>query len=260
MRELFDNIEAEAVRDPMRVASQSMKPRLPKRFYKAVDVVEEEGGFVIQLDGKNIKTPSKAVVQVANEPTARLLAAEWQAQDENIDPTTMPITRLVNTAIDGVAIDLQAVKEDIIRFAGSDLLCYRAEGPHGLLAKQQLHWDPLIDWAQSVLSARFVLTEGIIHIAQPAEAMAAFGAHVGMIDQPLQLASVHSLTSLTGSAIIAMALWKEGIALDEAWGAAHVDEDWQASQWGEDNEAQALRTSRKRDFDAAVKLLDALKL
>jgi len=258
MRELFDNIEAEAVRDPMRVASQSMKPKLPKRFYKTVDVIEEEGGFVVRLDGKSVRTPAKTTVRVANKPTALLLAGEWQSQEEYIDPTTMPMTRLVNTAIDGVATDMQAVKEDIIRFAGSDLLCYRADGPQGLQAMQQECWDPLIDWAQSALGARFVLTEGIIHVAQPIEAMAAFGAHVGMIDQPVKLAAIHSLTSISGSAIIAMALFKEGIAVEEAWVAAHVDEDWQASQWGEDSEAQAFRTARKHEFDAAVKMLEAL--
>lgn len=259
MRELFDNIEAEAVRDPMRVASQSMKPKLPKRFYKTVDVIEEEGGFVVRLDGKSVRTPVRTPVRVANEPTALLLAGEWQAQEEHIDPTTMPMTRLVNTAIDGVATDMQAVKEDIIRFAGSDLLCYRADGPQGLQAMQLEHWDPLIDWAQSALGARFVLTEGIIHVAQPPETISAYSAHVGMIDQPVQLASVHSLTSLSGSAIIAMALFKGSVDADEAWTATHVDENWQASQWGEDSEAQALRAARKREFDAAVEMLEALK-
>lgn len=259
MRELFDNIEAEAVRDPMRVASQSMKPKLPKRFYKTVDVIEEAGGFIVRLDGKSVRTPAKTPVRVANEPTALLLVSEWQAQEEHIDPTTMPMTRLVNTAIDGVATDMQAVKEDIIRFAGSDLLCYRADGPQGLQAMQQEHWDPLIDWAQSALGARFVLTEGIIHVAQPPETISAYSAHVGMIDQPVQLASVHSLTSLSGSAIIAMALFKGSVDADEAWTATHVDEDWQASQWGEDSEAQALRAARKREFDAAVEMLEALK-
>lgn len=259
MRELFDNIEAEAVRDPMRVASQSMKPKLPKRFYKTVDVIEEAGGFIVRLDGKSVRTPAKTPVRVANEPTALLLVSEWQAQEEHIDPTTMPMTRLVNTAIDGVATDMQAVKEDIIRFAGSDLLCYRADGPQGLQAMQLEHWDPLIDWAQSALGARFVLTEGIIHVAQPPETISAYSAHVGMIDQPVQLASVHSLTSLSGSAIIAMALFKGSVDADEAWTATHVDEDWQASQWGEDSEAQALRAARKREFDAAVEMLEALK-
>lgn len=259
MRELFDNIEAEAVRDPMRVASQSMKPKLPKRFYKTVDVIEEAGGFIVRLDGKSVRTPAKTPVRVANEPTALLLVSEWQAQEEHIDPTTMPMTRLVNTAIDGVATDMQAVKEDIIRFAGSDLLCYRADGPQGLQAMQLEHWDPLIDWAQSALGARFVLTEGIIHVAQPPETISAYSAHVGMIDQPVQLASVHSLTSLSGSAIIAMALFKGSVDSGEAWTATHVDEDWQASQWGEDSEAQALRAARKREFDAAVEMLEALK-
>jgi chaperone required for assembly of F1-ATPase len=260
MREMFENIETDAVRDPMRVAALSMKPKLPKRFYKTVEAQKEENGFCVLLDGKPVKTPARKTVLVAKQAAARLLVDEWSTQQEHIDPATMPVTRLVNTAIDGVSVDMQAVKEDIIRFAGSDLLCYRVESPQGLLQQQRIYWDPLIDWAQSALNARFVLTEGIVHVAQSAEAMAAFGTHVGMIDQPDQLASIHSLTSLTGSAIIAMALFKGGADPKDAWSAACVDEDWQLSQWGEDSEALALREARKREFDAAVNLLKCLNM
>ncbi len=259
MRDMLENIEAEAVRDPMKVAAQSMKKQRPKRFYKKVDVVEEEGSFLLHLDGRTVKTPTRQVVRVKTESTARVLAAEWQAQQEFIDPMSMPVTRLVNTAIDGVAKDMQVVKEDVIRFAGSDLLCYRAEGPKELIENQMRQWDPVLDWAQSALNARFVVAEGVIHVAQPVETIAAFGTHVGLVDDALQLAALHSITALTGSAIIAMAVYKEALEPEEGWRAAHVDEDWQISQWGEDDEARSLRNAKKEEFDAAVQVLKALR-
>ncbi len=255
MRETFENIELEAVKDPMKVAAASMRDVLPKRFYQKVEVEEGAGAFSVKLDGRAVKTPSRNPFLLPSRQVAQIAAAEWDAQEERIDPTSMPLTRLANTAIDGVARDMQAVKEDIIRFASSDLICYRADQPQGLVMLQQRHWDPLIDWAAGTLSARFILAEGIIHVAQPAEAMAAFGVYVGAIDDAMVLASVHTLTSITGSAVIGMAVWKEFIDADAAWLAAHVDEDWQISQWGEDFEAVQRRNVRRAELDASVSLL-----
>jgi chaperone required for assembly of F1-ATPase len=183
--------------------------------------------------------------------TAEKTAAEWDAQAETIDPATMPLTRLANTAIDGIAQDTQAVAEDVLRFAGTDLICYRAGGPERLVERQSEEWDPVLDWAQAELAARFVLAEGVMHVAQPRETLAAFGAALKAFTQPLDLAALHLATSLTGSALIAMALAKGALAPDEAWEKAHLDENWNAELWGEDYEAAKRRESRRRDFDAA---------
>lgn len=258
MRETLDQISADAVKDPMQVATQSRRSQLPKRFYKQASVVELDGEFTIHLDGRPVRTPSRSILKTTNRRVADMLADEWQAQQEVIDPLTMPVTRLINTAIDGVAADIQAVKEDIVRFAGSDLLCYRAESPDSLVALQNKHWDPLIDWAAIALNAKFVATAGIVHVAQSPETMAAVNVHVGSIDGAEVLTALHSLTSLAGSAIIALAVLHGESDIADAWLAAHVDEDWQISQWGEDSEAKALRKLRQRDFDAASRLIAAL--
>src|SRR5690606_13634213 len=140
---------------------QQLKPQLPKRFYKDAAVVEADGGFTVQLDGKPIRTPGKALLTAPSRAAAQLIADEFSAQGEHIDPMSMPVLRLVNTAIDGVAADSQAVLEDVMRFSSSDLLCYRVEGPQSLVQRQIEAWDPVLDWAHATLGARFFLAEGV---------------------------------------------------------------------------------------------------
>jgi chaperone required for assembly of F1-ATPase len=193
------------------------------------------------------------------EKAATLVADEFAAQGEVIDPVTMPVMRLVNTAVDGVATDPQAVLEDVLRFASSDLLCYRADAPQGLVDRQNKHWDPVLDWAQSKLGARFNLAEGVIHVEQPRETIAVLGSHLAQRAEPMRLAAIHVMTSLTGSALLALAVDFGEIDGEEAWTAGHVDEDWQIEHWGQDAEAVARRSARKRDMMAAVNLLEALK-
>ncbi|TIS85231.1 MAG: ATPase, partial [Mesorhizobium sp.] len=190
---------------------------------------------------------------------ATLVAGEFAEQGETINPVTMPVMRLVNTAIDGVASDPQAVLEDILRFASSDLLCYRADAPQGLVERQNEQWDPVIDWARASLGVRFNLAEGIIHVEQPRETIAVLGSRLAQRAQPLRLAAIHVMTSLTGSALLALAVDFGELDGEEAWAAGHVDEDWQIAQWGQDAEAVARRTARKRDMMAAVSLLEALQ-
>ena len=243
---------------PTRVSEPSRKSQLPKRFYKDVAVVEEDGLHLVKLDERPVKTPGKAPLGSSSKDIADLMASEWHRQEEVIDPMTMPVTRLANTAIDGVATDLQVVQEDIVRFASSDMLCYRSDGPSGLDDLHRKHWDPLIDWAHVALGARFSLAQGIVFVEQPAEAMTAFNGHVGQINDPLALAACHLVTTLTGSAIIAMAVYKGEIDLEEAWNIAHVDEDWNISQWGEDEEAKERRAARYVDMKAAYACITAL--
>jgi len=262
MRDILNDLEAGkqlSDPDPVRRAQIQMKTHLPKRFYKAVSIAPVEDGFAVRLDGKPVRTPGKALLALPTEKAASLVAEEFAAQGETINPVTMPVLRLVNTAIDGVASDPQAVLEDILRFASSDLLCYRADAPQGLVDRQNQHWDPLIDWARGTLGARFNLAEGIIHVEQPRESIAVLGIHLAQRAEPLRLAAIHVMTSLTGSALLALAVDYGALDGEAAWAAGHVDEDWQVEHWGQDAEAVSRRAARKRDMMAAVSLLDALK-
>ena len=261
MRDILNDLEAGKLLsdpDPVRRAQIQMRTPLPKRFYAAVSVEPDGDAFGVRLDGKPVRTPGKALLALPSEAAARIVAGEFEAQEKVIDPVTMPTLRLVNTAIDGVAVDPQAVLEDILRFASSDLLCYRADAPQGLVDRQNEHWDPVLDWTRSELGARFNLAEGVIHIEQPRESIAVLGAHLARRADPLRLAALHVMTSLTGSALLALAVEAGALDIEAAWLAAHVDEDWQAEQWGQDAEAVARRTQRKRDMMAAAGLLAAL--
>jgi chaperone required for assembly of F1-ATPase len=261
MRDLLNDLDAQKYLsdpDPIRRAQSQMKRELPKRFYKDVAAAPAETGFVVHLDSKPVRTPGKALLTLPTERSAALVVAEFSAQDERIDPSTMPIYRLVNTAIDGVAADPAAVRGDIAKFASSDLLCYRADAPAGLVERQAKAWDPVLDWVYRALGARLMLAEGVVHVEQPRNAMDAVEAHLALRQEPLRLAAMHLMTTLTGSALLAMAVEAGEIDAEAAWAAAHVDEDWQAEQWGQDPEAMARRAYRKRDMMAAAQLLEAI--
>jgi chaperone required for assembly of F1-ATPase len=263
MRDILNDLEAGPVLsdpDPVRRAQLQMRNPQPKRFYKDVTVAEGGGGFTVQLDGRPVKTPGKALLVLPTEAAAGLVAKEFAAQGETLDLASMPVYRLVNTAIDGVANDTQAVVEDILRFSSSDLLCYRADGPETLVRRQNEAWDPVLDWARAALGARFLLAEGVIHVEQPREAIAAIGVHVNQRAEPLRLAALHVMTSLTGSALLALAVDSGELDAETAWNAAHVDEDFQAEHWGQDAEALARRANRKRDMMAAAELIEAIRV
>lgn len=230
------------------------KPRLPKRFYKDVSVLDEGGLSAIALDGRPVRTPGKARLAVPSLALAQAIAEEWRAQGSEIDPRTMPLTKLANSAIDGVTGHEAAVIDDILAYAGTDLLCYRAEGPEGLIALQSAHWDPVVAWAKEGLGAPFNLACGIVHVAQPEGTLAALRKKFEELDV-FELAALHVMTTLTGSALLPLSLAEGVLSPEAAWEAAHVDEDWQARLWGEDAEAKARRTNRKRDFDAAARVL-----
>ena len=263
MRDLLNDLDAGnylSDPDPVRRAQLQMRTPLPKRFYKDVAVAPAEERFAVHLDGKPVRTPAKAPLTLPTEAAARLVADEFAAQGEHLDLVSMPVMRLANTALDGVAADPQAVLEDVLRFASSDLLCYRAGEPEGLVARQSEAWDPVIDWARAALGARLVLAEGVMHVEQPREAIAAIGVHLSQRAEPFRLAALHVMTSLTGSALLALAVDFEEMTAEEAWSAAHVDEDWQEEHWGKDSEAVARRSARRRDMFAASALLQALKV
>ncbi|MBX4954397.1 ATP12 family chaperone protein [Rhizobium lentis] len=259
MRDLLNDLsEGLSHPDPIRRAQIQMKKPLPKRFYTEVAVAEHEGSFAITLDGKSVRTPARQVLAVPTEALARLVAAEWRGQGKEIDPATMPVTRLVNTALDGVATNTQAIFEDILRFSSSDLLCYRADGPELLVERQRERWDPIIDWAANDLGARFILVEGVMHHEQPREATAAFAVTLARHQSPMALAALHTITTLTGSAILALAFAEGRVTLEETWSLAHLDEDWTIEHWGRDEEAEERRAKRFADFKAAVDVFFAL--
>ncbi|MDF2619511.1 MAG: ATPase [Xanthobacteraceae bacterium] len=232
--------------------------KLPKRFYKeAAAVPAGEGLFRIELDGRPVRTPGRNLVAVPSETLAQALAAEWQAQGELIDPVSMPMTRLVNSALDGVASAMEEVAGEIARYAGSDLLCYRADSPEKLVALQGALWDPLLDWARGEFGAVFVLSEGVRFVDQPERTLAAIAG--ALPDEPLRLAALNLMTTLGGSAVIALAVARGRLTAEEAWRAAHADEEVQEELWGSDAEALARRATRFRDFEAAARLVTLLE-
>lgn len=242
--------------NPMRAAQRLARPELPKRFYKEATAAPHGEGFAVFLDGRLARTPAKRPLAVAGVAVAEALAAEWDAQATEIDPAAMPLTRIVNAAIDRVAAESPAVRAEIVKYAGSDLVCYRADGPATLVAAQEKAWSPILAFAREILGARFVLAEGIVHVAQNPEALTAVDRAAAPLD-PLALAALHTVTTLTGSALIALALANGAIAAEAAWSAAHVDEDWQMSQWGEDPPALQRRAARWQEMKAAALILGA---
>ncbi len=187
------------------------------------------------------------------------VAREWERQGETLDPADMPVTRLLNSAIDGVAKAMDETRAEIVRYAGSDLLCYRAEGPEALAERQRAACDPVLAWAAETLGARFIIAAGVMHIAQPEDSLEAFRKAVEPFDDPVALAALSVVTTLTGSAVLALAVARGRLAADDAWRIAHVDEDFQIERWGADEEAMARRRARWREMAAAAGVLAAIR-
>jgi chaperone required for assembly of F1-ATPase len=238
--------------DPMLSARSAMRPALPKRFWSDVAVGEQEGGYTVLLDGRPIRTPARKAVIVPARPLAEWLAGEWRAVQDNVDPTRMPGTRLANAAIDGVAGEAEAVIADAARYAGSDLIMYRAEEPLRLVEQQAVIWNPILAWFKQRFDVDFHVTQGIIYVAQPPEALAAVAQALSDMSRPFGLAAVHAMTTLTGSVLIALAVAGHHLTPEAAWKAAYLDEDVQMEIWGRDEEALAKRDRRLGEFMAAA--------
>jgi chaperone required for assembly of F1-ATPase len=187
---------------------------------------------------------------------AEVVVAEWEAQKEFVDPLTMPMTRFANSVVEAVVDRIDAVREDIAKYFESDLLFYRAGHPEALVAREAAHWDPILFWAADALGAHFILAQGIVPIRQPESAIAA--ARAALPDDPWSIAALHVITTLTGSALLALALLRGVADADQVWAAAHVDEDWNCEKWGVDDEVAARRAARLVDFKAATRILQAL--
>ncbi|HEY0275844.1 MAG TPA: ATP12 family protein [Paenirhodobacter sp.] len=210
----------------------------PKRFWQAATVVASPEGYGIALDGRPVKTPAKAALLVPTHRLAAALAAEWDAQVNKVDPATMPLTRAANAAIDKVAPQHDDVATYIAAYGETDLLCYRAEAASPLAARQAQGWDPVLDWADQALGARLVVTQGVVPVAQPAAALSALSARVRAMDA-WQLAALHDLVGISGSLLLGLAITAGRLRAEEAWALSRIDEDWQAEQWGLDDEAAA---------------------
>jgi len=258
MRDLFDEIFANNPLDPTEAARRAVRPQLTRRFYAKVGTASDAGGVSIRLDDRPIKTPARRLLVAPTQPLAQVIAAEWEAQADVIDPARMPLTRLANSIIDGVADNAAAVAAEVAKYLGSDLLCYRAEMPRGLIVRQAEMWDPILAFAHDQLGARFVLTEGVTFIEQPEHAIAA--ARRAIPEDPWRLGGVHVITTLTGSALIALALAAGALTVDAAWEAAHVDEDWNMAQWGRDAVALERRAARFAEMRAAATVLELSKV
>jgi chaperone required for assembly of F1-ATPase len=257
MRELFDEVAGQSPLDPQEAVRRAARAPQRKRFYAGASVGEAEGGgFTVMLDGRPIRTPSGRIVAIPSREIADSVAAEWEAQREAIDPLTMPMTRFANSVVEAVIDRVDAVTEDIAKYFNSDLLFYRAGHPEGLVAREAKHWDPVLFWAADELGAHFILAEGIVHVRQPDEAVAA--ARAALAGDPWSIAATHVVTTLTGSALLALALSRGLLDAEGVWAAAHVDEDWNAEQWGADEEAAERRAARSVDFRAAARILDVM--
>ena len=237
----------------------SEPPRvLPKRFYKAAGVEERGGQFHVVLDGRPIRTPKKNTVAVPARALGEAIAAEWEAQAEQIDPATMPLTRYANTILDGIVGREAEIRADIAKYAGTDLLCYRADASQELVEAQAARWDPLLAWARSDLSMPLVATQGMMPVAQQADTLTRAEAALAGLDA-FRLAAMHTMTTLMGSVVLALAVLKGRVTAQEAWEIAHVDEDWQIRKWGEDAEAAARRQRRWEEMQAAERMLGLLR-
>ena len=237
---------------PTTVARAAAGAALPKRFYLRAERRAEEGGFALFLDGKPAMTPGRKPLRVPTRRLAAAIEAEWNEQGERIVPSGMPVTRLANSAIDGVAEQMAEVRGHLLAYGGADLLFFRAGSPAGLVERQRLTWDPILGWAEARFGVRFALAEGVIHVAQPSALRTALAKALDAFDEPFRLAGLSLATTLTGSLLIALALAERALDADAAWAAAHVDEDWNIKEWGEEAEAARRRAARRADFGAAA--------
>ena len=265
MRDIFDDLFGKEPPNPMEAAGRGMRPRLRSRFYRGVQVQEAgEGadGFAVLLDGKPVRTPARRVLAAPARALAEAIAAEWAAQRDTVDPAAMPLTRLANAIIDQVSVAPRPVRAEIEKYLGSDLLCYRASGPAELSARQAELWDPVLEWAQAEFGARFLLANGVMPVAQPAAAIAAAAAAIpcdgGETRELWRLGALNVVTTLTGSALLALALAAGRLGAEGAWAAAHADEDWNIEFWGHDALALERRAYHFSELQAAATVLALL--
>ena len=257
MRDLFEDVFTSQPLDPPEAARRSMRRQLQRRFYQRAGVdAEDSGNFRVVVDGRPVHTPARRVLAAPGLALAEALAAEWEQQQEVVDPATMPLTRLANTVVDRVADTASAVAAEIEKYVASDLILYRAAGPDALVARQAGAWDPVLAWAREALGARFTPAQRLSYLAQSPQALALAAAAIPR--HPWRLGATHAITTLTGSALIALAMAGGALSVDQAWTAAHVDEDWNMEQWGRDPLALQRRRHHFAEMQAAAFVLQSV--
>ena len=229
-----------------------------KRFYREVAAVPGEGGHGITLDGRAVRTPARAPLLLPNAALAEAVAGDWRAQGEDIDPASMPMTGLANAAIDRVAPDARGFAATVAVYGESDLLCYRADGPEELVARQTEQWQPLLDWAAERHGVDFAVTSGVVYVGQPETTLARLRAVVESLD-PFALAALSKMVSLSGSLVIGLAALERAFPVAQLWQAAELDDLFQAEQWGDDDEALARRAKRHDEFAMAARFAELAK-
>ncbi len=238
-----------------RIITSPIIRKLPRKFYKSVEVSDTNG---IMLDGRPVKTPMKNVLALPNRQLAEAVAAEWADQVKVIDPELMPMTKMANTALDRATAEREHVLAEIVQYAGSDLVCYWTDRPPELVQLQRKHWQPVLGWANSALPANFRHATSITHIAQEDSSLSAVRNRAEALDN-WQLTGVYLLMTLMGSSLLALML-QAGNDAEAIWAAAHVDEDYQISQWGEDGEAILRRNGRRLEFEGLVRFFELLRV
>lgn len=258
MRDQLDDIQKH-LNDGYGRAQHLNRVELPKRFYTEVAAGPVDGGFVVTLDGRPVRTPGRKLpVIVPAAAIATAMAKEWAGQGEFINPATMPMVRLVNSAIESGEAMIPAFREEVIKFAANDLMLYRAESPRELVSEQEQTWDAALTALARHFGVSFQPTIGIIHQVQPQVTLDRLATALDG-EGLLVLTALVSITGLTGSGLLAIGLWHKIFSPDQVWNAAHVDEDFQVAQWGQDEEAAERRAMRRVEFDTAVAVLDALR-
>jgi len=257
MREFLEDAEQHRG-DGYGRAQAHVKRQLPKRFYKDATVMATDGGFAVGLDGKVPRTPGMKQVVVPLASIAEAMAAEWAAQDKEIDPMTMPMTRLVNSAVEAGEDSTRALRDEIVKYAGNDLLLYRADTPQALVRRQEEVWDAALVKLARTFGVSFQPTIGIVHQPQPPATLMRLAAALEGEDL-FALTAMNAIMSITGSGLLALAIRRELLTSEEVWVAAHVDEDHNVALWGEVEEITVRRAKRRSEFDSAVRLLDLLR-
>ena len=229
-----------------------------RRFWKAAEVTEAASGYGIKLDGRPVKTPARADLQVPTMALATALAAEWNGCGEEVEPSAMPLTGLANAAIDRIAPDKENYAAGIASYGETDLVCYRAEGPKMLVRWQAESWDALLAWARRRYDVDFVCQTGIMHVPQAEDTVRRLAHEVAALDA-FALAGLSPLVTIGGSLVAALAVLEEMLPAEAAWDAVSLDDRWQLEQWGDDREARAALDGRRRDFLAAARFLELVR-
>jgi chaperone required for assembly of F1-ATPase len=226
-----------------------------KRFWKETKAAETEGGFTVLLDGRSVKTPAKTPLVVPTMAMAQAIAAEWEAQEGEVQPLTMPVMRGANAALDKVSTQFDEVAAMLAEYGATDLLCYRAESPKELIQRQAEAWDPILDWAAEALGARLTSAQGVMFVSQDPAALETLHKLVSEMT-PFELAAFHDLVGISGSLVLGFAAIHDHLPIEQIWDLSRLDENWQAEQWGVDDEAAEQAEAKREEFIRAMRFYE----